>query len=125
MHRQVLLWDAIAAHENTPRLNLLYAQWLGLVLANACHLCSCYDLMKATDSVTICMLHGVQAVLVFVASGVLYCSASSLEQCFTVPKAVSCLVVFAGVLAYASVGKMAAAKSEAAAAAMTAKSSSS
>eukprot|EP01051_Picozoa_sp_SAG22_P015474 SAG22_NODE_2024_length_3122_cov_2.375455_3_plen_78_part_00 len=69
------------------------------------------------------MLQGVRAVLVFVASGVLYCSASSPEQCFTVPKAVSGLVVVAGVLAYASAGKMAAAKSEAAAAAVTAKSS--
>jgi hypothetical protein len=79
----------------------LFAIWLLLAFSNGAHNQSMYAMLQMSDSITLCMLQGLRAVLVFFISAALYCSDDAPEQCFSEAKAVSALIVIAGVICYA------------------------
>ena len=73
----------------------------GLVAANAAHLNSCYALLQITESMTLTMLQGLRAVLVFALSGALFCTPTSPEQCLSFAKVLSSCLVVTGIVIYA------------------------
>lgn len=98
-NRKELLLDPIQQQGYQPITVVI--TWLLLVTANAAHLNSCYILLQITESVTLTMLQGLRAVLVFFVSGTLFCSANHPEQCISTRKVICSMVVIAGVITYA------------------------
>lgn len=98
-NRQSLIYDPVAAAGVSPLW--IWTYWLALVVSNAAHLNSCYALLQITESVTLTMLQGLRAVMVFAVSGLLFCSPNSPEQCLTWQKILCMVQVMFGVGLYA------------------------
>ena len=98
-NRQSLIYDPVAAAGVSPVW--IWTYWLALVVSNAAHLNSCYALLQITESVTLTMLQGLRAVMVFAVSGLFFCSPSSPEQCLTWQKILCMVQVMFGVGLYA------------------------
>ena len=75
------------------------AMYAFLVLLNAVKAVAFFDMMGSVGSVASAVMKGVQTVLTYVFSAVLFCKYQQ-SQCFTVPKGVSVVVVLCGTLLY-------------------------
>ena len=98
-HRKDLLYEPVAEKGENPYFLIFI--WVCLVASNAAHLNACYMLLRITESVTLTMLQGVRAVMVFAISGLLFCRPTNPEQCLTTQKTLCSFVVLAGVIMYA------------------------
>lgn len=110
-NREELIYEPIR-QKGTMSFSMVFVLWMALTLSNAAHLNACYALLQITDSVTLTMLQGLRAVMVFAISGALFCTPSSPEQCLSGAKIYCMLQVIFGVILYAkSTPKLSSSKS--------------
>ena len=94
--------DILAHHGSVPLICCAYAL---LVLNSLAHTLCFFHFIRLLGSVSITVVKGLQGVLLFACSHVLYCGATHPSQCWSRLKAASMLVILSGVILYANTGE--------------------
>ncbi|GFH48285.1 hypothetical protein CTEN210_04760 [Chaetoceros tenuissimus] len=89
---------------NTIPWNKSIFGFVALVFVDAVHAGAFFTLLKNLGAVASALLKGVQAIVVIALSSILYCPTEA-SQCLTLMKAVSAIVVLAGVVTYGYGGR--------------------
>ena len=99
---ELLVIDEIEEHQGS--IFLISIGYLALVMVNLVHTMCFFHYILKLGSVSVSVMKGFQASLLFVCSHLIFCGAKHPSQCWTHTKTESMLVTFTGVILYGTGG---------------------